>query len=219
MNTQVFQVLFHDQDILLVEKKKAFISQRSDLGQQEGLYEFISRSLQSPVWPVHRLDREVLGLMVFGMSKKMAESLSLQFRSRQVRKSYSCWVVGRPPQSEARVVHYLKKNPKTNYTTVFPRPTEGAKEAALHYRVQRIEGRFSRLEIDLETGRSHQIRAQLAKLGCPIVGDKRYAKAKAVDYLSAEIHLKSIRLGFVHPTRAEFLEWKLPPISLFPSGD
>lgn len=211
MKSAIFEPIFQDQDILLIEKKKAFISQRGDQGEKEGLYEFISRHLGFELFPVHRLDREVLGLMIFGRNRKSAEALSEQFRMRLVRKSYSCWVYGRPPKESDRLVHYLKKNPKTNYTTVFPRPTEGAKQAVLSYFVDQYAQKSTRLEVHLETGRSHQIRAQLSKIGCPILGDTRYAKRREPEE-KIPIQLKSVRLGFFHPRLDQFMEWKLAPL-------
>lgn len=212
MSAPVFRIIYEDKDILLIEKKKAFISQRGDEGSREGLYEFVGRQLGMELWPVHRLDREVLGLMIFGKSSKVSDFLSGQFRNRKVRKSYSAWVQGRPPEKSGRLVHYLKKNEKTNYTTVFPKPTPGAKEARLTYTLQESAGKFSRLEIDLETGRSHQIRVQLLKIGCPIVGDHRYAKTLKNEIKETSIQLKSVRLGVQHPANGHFMEWKLAPL-------
>jgi 23S rRNA pseudouridine1911/1915/1917 synthase len=201
-------------DFLLIEKLKPFLSQRSSASDREDFHEFIARQLNEPLWPVHRLDREVLGLMVFARSKSFCEELSHQFRDRRVKKSYSAWVHGRPLKSRDRLQHYLKKNEKTNYTSVFPRPTPGAKEAILSYEVMEEVQGLARLRVDLETGRSHQIRAQLAKISCPILGDTRYGKNSKEAFAGFPIHLKSCRLGFFLSSK-NYFEWNLSPLEIF----
>ncbi|MGA0163565.1 MAG: RluA family pseudouridine synthase [Bdellovibrionota bacterium] len=209
----IFRIVHHEKPFLLIEKLKPFLSQRAKSSDLEDFHGFIGRQLGESLWPVHRLDREVLGLMLFARSKEFCEELTGQFRSRKVRKSYSAWVSGRPPKAKDRLVHYLKKNEKTNYTSVFPRPTPGAKEAVLSYEVQEERGDKTRLRIDLETGRSHQIRAQLAKIGCPILGDSRYGKSLKEAFATMPIQLKSCRLGF-YLYGGSYFEWNLPPIEI-----
>lgn len=205
---QIFRIVFEDADLMVIEKLKAFLSQRGDQSEGEGLFEFISRTVKAKIFPVHRLDREVLGLMVFGKTRRAAENLSKQFKERTVIKKYEAEVYGRVREDHGELVHYLKKNSKNNHVTVFPRPTFGAKRAELSFEVlERLET-SSRLLISLKTGRSHQIRVQLAKLGHPIVGDSRYAK-KPGD-TSRLIQLRSVYLAVAHPGTKERLEWRLP---------
>ncbi|TVQ79428.1 MAG: RluA family pseudouridine synthase [Bradymonadales bacterium] len=211
----IYQPLYEDQDILVIEKKKAFLSQRSDEGAQESLAEFISRVQGAQFFPVHRLDREVLGVMIFAKSAPIAEELSSQFRNRVVKKRYWAWVKGSVAPGRQHLVHYLKKNFKTNRTTVFPRPTPGAKRAELFYWKIGEKDQFSLVEVELKTGRSHQIRAQLAKVGHPILGDLRYGKPEAEALMpdsGAEklgIQLRSKLLGLMHPVRKEWVEWEI----------
>ena len=172
----VFQIIDEDEALLVVNKRKPFLSQRADRGSKEGFYEFVARTVRLELFPVHRLDREVLGLMLFAKSKKMATLLSNQFRKRGVKKGYEAFVTGRVPAESGALIHYLKKNHRTNYVTVFPRPAPGAKHAELIYKVMERTGNHTRLFIRLITGRSHQIRAQLAKEGFSIVGDTRYGE-------------------------------------------
>jgi len=209
----IFRVVFDDTEILVIEKLKAFNSQRSDEGTKEGLYEFVARSMDIELFPVHRLDREVLGLMVFAKTKEACQKLSEQFKDREVSKIYLAWVHHKVSPTEQHLVHYLAKNTKTNFTTVYPKPTEGAKKAELRLKVLNFSNEKSLLEIELLTGRSHQIRAQLSKVGHPIIGDQKYgnrlSQAVSERFESLDIQLRAQSLGLFHPSSREFLEWKL----------
>lgn len=207
----VFKLWHSDDDIVVIEKKKAFLSQRADRGSREGIAEFVSRALDMDLRPVHRLDREVCGLMVLARTAEAAQSLFDQFKRRQVKKLYHAWVYGLPKVQEAELKHYLKKNPTKNHTTVFHSPSPGAKEAVLSYRVVSMDEaeRVSLLEVELKTGRSHQIRAQLAKQGHSIVGDIRY-RSKGAGDLQLPIQLRSSTLAFDQPHTGARLEFRLP---------
>jgi 23S rRNA pseudouridine1911/1915/1917 synthase len=145
--------------------------------------------------------------MIFGKTRESADALSLQFREREVAKGYEATVQGRVNHDSGTLIHYLKKNSKTNYVTVFPRPTDGAKRAELSYRVLERMEKTTRLSIELKTGRSHQIRAQLAKMGHPIVGDVKYSKRLVAEV--STIQLKAVVLAIDHPKSGTRLEWKL----------
>lgn len=205
MTSQIFRIVFEDKDIMVVEKLRPFLSQRGELGDQEGLFEFIARTTGQPILPVHRLDKDVLGLMIFAKNKKSAEALSEQFKLRSVEKNYEAKVGGRVFNDQGTLIHYLKKNPKTNYVTVFTSPTEGAKRAELDYRVLERGDGWTKLQIKLKTGRTHQIRVQLKKMGHPIIGDSKYGGKDE----GGLICLRSVFLSVIHPTTAERLEWRL----------
>jgi 23S rRNA pseudouridine1911/1915/1917 synthase len=209
MQSQIFSIVFEDSELLVIEKLVPFLSQKGDEGDAEGLYEFISRQRNETILPVHRLDRDVLGLMIFAKTKSAADAISDQFRSRSVRKGYEAYVKGRVFKDSDTLVHYLKKNPKNNYVTVFPNPTEGAKKAELSYVVLERADKRTRLFIWLKTGRSHQIRAQLAKIGHPIIGDSKYSKEKMDPNESPSIQLRSCYLQVSHPISKERLTWTL----------
>lgn len=209
----IFRIVHDDSEILVIEKRKAFNSQRSDEGSNEGLYEFVGRNLNRELFPVHRLDREVLGLMVFANTKSACRKLSEQFKDREVSKIYLAWVHHKVSPTEQHLVHYLAKNTKTNFTTVYPKPTEGAKKAELRLKVLHSSNEKSLLEIELLTGRSHQIRAQLSKVGHPIIADQKYSNRLSQPvrerFESLDIQLRAQSLGLFHPSNREFLEWKL----------
>lgn len=125
-------------------------------------------------------------------------------KNREIKKTY--WAVVAKemiPQSQ-RLVHYLQKNEKTNKATVFIKPTENAKESILNYHIIKTLDNFQLLEIDLETGRHHQIRAQLSKIGVPIKGDLKYGAARSNP--DGGIHLHARKLAFIHPVTKENLE-------------
>lgn len=206
MQSQIFRIVFEDSQILVIEKLRPFLSQRADSGNQEGIDEFMARALGFKIYAVHRLDRDVLGLMIFGKSEAAARSLSEQFKLRGVRKMYWARVRGRVFADSATLIHFLAKNPKTKKVTVYPRETPGAKRAELRYHVIDRQGAVTDLLIDLKTGRTHQIRAQLAKIGHPILGDLVYGRSSEE---SEAIQLKSVFLSVCHPQTNEVLEWSL----------
>jgi len=209
MESQIYRIVFQDADLLVIEKQSPFLSQRADSGDGESLSEFIARTLDLDVLPVHRLDREVLGLMIFALNQGAADELSRQFREREVKKIYWAKVRGRVRSDLEHLVHFLKKNPKNNRTTVFPRETPGAKRAELDYEVLERTDSATELLVSLKTGRSHQIRAQLAKIGHSIVGDERYGTKFEVGEHRTSIQLKSIFLSVKHPRSREVLSWSL----------
>ncbi len=123
---------------------------------------------------VHRLDRPVSGVIVFAKTSKGASRLSEQIRKHEVEKIYHALVMGKPKQEKATLVHYLRKNDKTNKVDIFDKPTKDALEAELSYETVQSNGKQSIVKIRLKTGRPHQIRAQMSAIGCPIVGDVKY---------------------------------------------
>jgi 23S rRNA pseudouridine1911/1915/1917 synthase len=146
---------------------------------------------------VHRLDAPVAGVVAMARTSKAAARLSEQFRQGRVTKTYLAVVQGRPPRENGRLVHHLVR--KGRYSRPATSATAGSREAALTYRLLETGGQTSLLAIDLETGRRHQIRAQLAAMGCPIVGDRAYGGTRALPH--GRIGLMAHRLVVAHPTR------------------
>ena len=157
---------------------------------------------------VHRLDRPTSGAIVFARTSKALPRLNSQFREKETRKIYWAVVENKPQQKSGSLVHYLKKNEKQNKSYASANETEGSKKAVLHYRWVASSDKYHLLEIELETGRHHQIRCQLSAIGTIIKGDLKYgAKRSNKD---GSIHLHSRILEFTHPTTKERIKVTAP---------
>ncbi|UFK96889.1 RluA family pseudouridine synthase [Kaistella faecalis] len=204
------QIVFEDNHLLIINKKAGQLVQGDKTGDASLLdiiKNFIKKRDQKPgnvfLGLVHRIDRPTSGLVIYAKTSKSLTRLTQMVKNREIRKTY--WAVVAKemiPQSQ-RLVHYLQKNEKTNKSTVFIKPTENAKEAILNYQILKSLDNFQLLEIDLETGRHHQIRAQLSKIGVPIKGDLKYGAARS--NADGGIHLHARRLEFIHPVTKESL--------------
>jgi len=158
---------------------------------------------------VHRLDRPVGGVMVFAKTSKGASRLSDAIRTRAFAKSYIAVTERVPPESEATLRHYLSKDEKRNQVTAYAEPRGGAKEALLEYAVVATDGRQALTAVRLHTGRPHQIRVQLAAIGCPIVGDRKYGRTAQEEHPSTA--LWSAYVGVQHPVSKEWMEFRALP--------
>lgn len=204
------QIVFEDNHLLIINKKAGQLVQGDKTGDAsllDVIKNFIKKRDQKPgnvfLGLVHRIDRPTSGLVIYAKTSKSLTRLTQMVKNREIRKTY--WAVVAKemiPQSQ-RLVHYLQKNEKTNKSTVFIKPTENAKEAILNYQILKSLDNFQLLEIDLETGRHHQIRAQLSKIGVPIKGDLKYGAARS--NADGGIHLHARRLEFIHPVTKESL--------------
>jgi 23S rRNA pseudouridine1911/1915/1917 synthase len=152
---------------------------------------------------VHRLDMPVSGLVVFAKTSKALTRMNEIFQKREVTKTYQAWVEGKPAQGSALLHHWLKQDEIKNFTKAFGSAVKDSLEAKLSYKTIKSEGNFTLLEIDLLTGRKHQIRAQLSAMGHPIVGDAKYG-AKTI-FVDGSIQLQSTKLLFEHPVSKDFL--------------
>ena len=198
------QVVFEDNHLLVINKKAGQLVQGDKTGDEsllDSLKNYIKIKDKNPgnvfLGLVHRIDRPTSGLVIYAKTSKALTRLTQMVKNREIKKTY--WAVVPKveiPQSQ-RLVHYLKKNEKNNKATVFPKVTEGAKESILNYQIIKTLDNFQLLEIDLETGRHHQIRAQLSKIGVPIKGDLKYGSARSNP--DGGIHLHARNLEFLHP--------------------
>ena len=169
------QIVYEDNHMMVINKKAGQLVQgdkTGDLSLLELIKDFIKKRDDKPgnvfLGLVHRIDRPTSGLVIYAKTFKALSRLTQMVKNREVKKTY--WaVVGKEmiPNSQ-RLVHYLKKNEKNNKAIVFPKATEGAKESILTYSLIKTLENYLLLEVDLETGRHHQIRAQLSKIGVPI---------------------------------------------------
>ena len=156
---------------------------------------------------VHRLDRPTTGVIVLARTSKALMRLNQQFKDRVPKKVYRAIVSG-SPESSARLEHYLKKNSSQNKSFHYPKTTSNTKNAVLHYRHVESLKSYHVLEIELETGRHHQIRAQLAAVGLHIKGDLKYGAKRPNP--NGSIHLHARSLLFVHPTKKEEMKFIAP---------
>ncbi|GKU79463.1 RluA family pseudouridine synthase [Paenibacillus sp. L3-i20] len=214
-------VLFEDNHLLAVVKPPGIPSQEDETGDPDMLTllkEDLKERHQKPgnvfLGLVHRLDRPVGGAMIFAKTSKAASRLSEAVRSRTFGKTYICVVQGSPVKLEARLTHYIRKDQKRNQVTVFNKPTEDAKEAILSYSVIASSDRFSLIAVQLHTGRPHQIRAQFAHIGCPLIGDLKYGAAKRNDVI--DIALWSTSVTVPHPVTKEALTFCSIPEHVIP---
>lgn len=174
-------VLYEDNHLIAVYKPAGILVQADKTGDPSLLDQvkyFLKNKYHKPgqvfLGLIHRLDRPVSGVILFAKTSKGASRLSEQFREHTTEKIYHALVVGKPKAERGNLTHYILKNEKTNKVTISDKPMKDAQEAQLYYEIVQSNGKYSIIKIKLGTGRSHQIRAQLASLGTPIVGDVKY---------------------------------------------
>ena len=202
------QILHEDNHIIIVNKRAGDITQGDKTGDtplSEVVKEYIKEKYNKPnnvyLGVVHRLDRPTSGVIIFAKTSKALERLNKMLREKTINKTYWAIVKNKPQLEENTLTHYLKKNPKNNKSTAFKTETEGSKKAILHYKVIKELDSYYLLEIDLETGRHHQIRCQLSSIGSYIKGDLKYgAKRSNKD---GSIHLHARKIEFTHPVSKE----------------
>ena len=206
MNRDLPEVLYEDNHIIIVNKRSSDLVQGDSTGDEpldSIVRDYIKKKYNKPgevfLGVVHRLDRPVSGCVVYARTSKALSRLSKLFRSREVRKTYWAVVTSRPPAEEGTLRNYLKKNEKQNKSYVYDTEVKGSKPAELSYRLLARSERYYLLEVDLHTGRHHQIRAQLAAAGCPVKGDLKYGARRSNE--GGGISLHSRRISFIHPVK------------------
>lgn len=208
-------VAYEDNHVIIVSKTASEIVQGDKTGD-EPLSETVKRYLKEKyakpgnvfLGVVHRLDRPVSGLVVFAKTGKALTRLNEMFRNGDVHKTYWAIVKQRPPQDEGVLEHYLVRNEKQNKSYAYDKEVKNSKKAILHYRLAGCSDNYYLLEIDLKTGRHHQIRCQLAKMGCPIKGDLKYGSPRSNPDGSICLHAR--RVQFIHPVSKEPIDVTAP---------
>jgi 23S rRNA pseudouridine1911/1915/1917 synthase len=225
MNTSPFpcRILFEDNHLLVVNKPAGIVTQGAAENEESLVThakEYLKRKYQKPgnvfLGIVSRLDRLVTGVVVLARTSKAASRLSEQFRENRVDKRYWALVPRRPPQPSGQLVHFIRKNDARHRMEVCQANDRGARQAKLEYEVIQHSGLLTLLEVQLETGRKHQIRIQLEALGIPAIGDEKYGSRRG---FPEGIALHARKLTFEHPTKHESLSFEAPvPASWLEAG-
>lgn len=208
MNYRQLDVLFEDNHLLAINKPSGILVQGDATGDKplaEICKEYIKDSYKKPgdvfLGVVHRLDRPVSGVVVFARTSKALERMNALFRERETKKTYWALVASKPVRDEDTLTHWLVKDEKKNKTTAYKREHPDGSRSELSYKVIGYHSGFYVVEVHPITGRPHQIRAQLASIGCPIVGDVKYGYPEPNP--DASICLHSRELKFIHPVKKE----------------
>jgi len=207
-NKTNLQVLHEDNHIIVINKRVGDIVQGDKTGDKplsEVVKEYIKDKYNKPgevfLGVVHRLDRPTTGIVVFAKTSKALERLNKMFSERETQKTYWAVVKNKPPKNEDNLIHFLKRNEKNNTSKAHLKEVPDSKKASLDYKIIKELNNYFALEINLHTGRHHQIRAQLQAIGCPIKGDLKYGFDRSNP--DGGIHLHARKLHFIHPVSKE----------------
>jgi 23S rRNA pseudouridine1911/1915/1917 synthase len=205
------RILYEDNHLLVVNKLPSEIVQGDKTGDRtlaDDVKAYIKEKYDKPgevfLGIVHRLDRPVSGVVVFARTGKALSRMNEMFRSRDLTKTYWAVSAQKPPADADNLVHYLIKNEEKNKSRAYDREVKNSLRAELKYRLLGSIDRYHLLEVELLTGRHHQIRVQLAAIGCIIKGDLKYGAPRS--NANASIHLHARRLQFIHPVKKEAID-------------
>ena len=209
-NKSNLQILHEDNHLIVVNKRVGDIVQGDKTGDKplsEIVKEYIKEKFNKPgevfLGVVHRLDRPTTGIVVFARTSKALTRMNELFSNRETQKTYWAVVTNKPATNQAKVVHYLKRNEKNNTSKAHLKEVPESKMASLNYKIIKELTNYTALEIELHTGRHHQIRAQLSAIGSPIKGDLKYGFDRSNP--DGGIHLHARKLHFIHPVSKEEL--------------
>lgn len=205
-NKHNLQVLYEDNHLIVVNKRPGDIVQGDKTGDtplSEVVKDYIKDKYNKPgnvyLGVVHRLDRPTSGIVVFARTSKALPRLNQLFKDRDAKKTYWAIVKNMPPKEEDSLVHYLKRNPKQNKSYAHIKEIPESKKAILDYKIIQKMNNYFLLEVELHTGRHHQIRSQLSAIGCPIKGDLKYGFDRSNKDASISLHAR--KLSFDHPVK------------------
>ena len=207
-------IIYEDLHILVCRKPAGLAVQNASFGRKDlesmlKTYLFEKDGKANPyLGIIHRLDQPVQGLVVFAKNPKSAAALSAQVQDGRMKKYYRAVTCGIPKKKEERLVNYLKKNSRTNLSECVSEKVQGAKKAELYYHVLEEKDNYALLEIELFTGRHHQIRVQMAKNQTPLYGDQKYNKNAQK---GEQIALCASRLEFYHPATGKKMQYDCKP--------
>ncbi|WMW78611.1 RluA family pseudouridine synthase [Flavobacterium sp. 20NA77.7] len=208
-------ILFEDNHLIVINKRVGDLVQGDQTGDAslvDIIKEYIKVKYNKPgavfLGVVHRLDRPTSGVVVFAKTSKALTRLNETFKNRETQKTYWAIVKNRPPQQQDTLIHYIKRNPKNNTSKAHIHEVPDSKKASLDYKIIQELTSYFALEVDLHTGRHHQIRAQLAAIGCPIKGDLKYGFDRSNP--DGGIHLHARQLVLIHPVTKENMVFTAP---------
>ena len=208
-------VVYEDNHIIVVNKTASEIVQGDKTGDtplSETVKQYLKEKYNKPgnvfLGVTHRLDRPVSGLVVFAKTSKALSRLNDMFRNGEVKKTYWAIVKNRPQELEGELTNWLVRNEKQNKSYAYDKEVKDSKKAVLCYKTIAHSQNYHLLEVDLKTGRHHQIRCQLAKMGCPIKGDLKYGSPRSNPDGSICLHAR--RIAFIHPVSKESIEIEAP---------
>lgn len=209
------KVVYEDNHIIIVSKESGEIVQGDKTGDQplsETVKQYLKTKYNKPgnvfLGVVHRLDRPVSGLVTFAKTSKALSRLNEMFRNGDVHKTYWALTRNYPPAESGRLVHWLRRNEQQNKSYASDREVPGSKKAVLDYKVIGRSDNYTLIEVRLLTGRHHQIRCQLAAMGCPIKGDLKYGARRSNP--DGSISLLSRKVEFVHPVSKVLIQAEAP---------
>jgi 23S rRNA pseudouridine1911/1915/1917 synthase len=204
-------ILYEDNHIIAVNKTHHDLVQKDatgDLSLDDRIKQYLKEKYNKPgevfLGVVHRLDRPVTGVVLFARTGKALTRLTKMFREGEIRKTYWAIVKNAPPKESDRLIHHMVRNTKQNKSYCIESPKTGSKEAALSYKVLGKSDNYHLIEVNLETGRHHQIRAQLAEIGCPVKGDLKYGFPRSNNNGGISLHARKI--NFNHPVTKQMVE-------------
>lgn len=210
------QVLYEDNHLIAINKRPGDIVQGDKTGDaplSEVVKEYLKEKYKKPgnvyLGVAHRLDRPTSGIVVFAKTSKALPRLNKLFAEKDAKKTYWAMVKNAPENQSATLTHWLKRNTKQNKSYAHKNEVPESKKAILDYRILKKLDNYFLLEIDLKTGRHHQIRSQLNAIGCPIKGDLKYGFDRSNK--DGSIHLHARNLSFIHPVKKELLKLVAPP--------
>ncbi|MCD8261494.1 MAG: RNA pseudouridine synthase [Bacteroides sp.] len=208
-------VLYEDNHIIIVNKASSEIvhgDKTGDTPLSETVKAYLKEKYNKPgkvfLGVVHRLDRPVSGVVIFAKTSKVLPRLNKMFQEGTIKKNYWAIVKNRPEQPEGTLIHYMVRNEKQNKSYAYAKEVPASKKAILDYRLIARSENYYLLEVDLKAGRHHQIRCQLAKMGCPIRGDLKYGFSRSNPDGSISLHARHIE--FVHPVSGDFISVDAP---------
>lgn len=207
----MLEVLYEDNHFIAVNKRSGELVQCDKTGD-ESLEEKVKRYIRDKygksgnvfLGVTHRIDRPVSGVVLFARTSKALSRINRLFQEKQVKKTYLAIVQNRPPQQSDTLIHYIRRNEQKNKSYAFAQEVKNSRQAVLQYNILGRSDRYYLLEIDLKTGRHHQIRCQLSAIGCPIRGDLKYGYPRSNENGGIDLH--SYKIAFEHPVTQQPIE-------------